>query len=144
MSEEKAKRRYLDRWDGFTPSKRLWVWSVLAASVLTVTVGFTFGGWVTGGSATVMANMAAREARMELAASECVQRFIAEEDAPQQLSALKELGTWQRIDFIKDGGWSKLGVETAIPGADDLCAKNLVAMERLPESGSVASQAVGG
>jgi hypothetical protein len=39
------------RWENYRPSKTLWFWSVAVAAVLTMIVGFTAGGWTTGGSA---------------------------------------------------------------------------------------------
>ncbi|NGO56115.1 hypothetical protein [Allomesorhizobium camelthorni] len=122
------------RWQNYRPSKTLWFWSLAGISVLTMILGFTVGGWTTGGGAAVMAELAAREARSTLAASLCVQNFVSTEGAAEQLAALKEASTWERDTFIEDGGWAMLaGMEDTIPGAAELCAKELVAMESLPE-----------
>jgi len=127
------------RWQNYRPSKTLWFWSLAGVSVLTMILGFTVGGWTTGGSATVMAEQAAREARSTLAASLCVQNFVSTAGAAEQLAALKEASSWERDDFIEDGGWARLaGFEKAIPGAVELCAQELVAMESLPEANAEA------
>lgn len=121
------------RWQEYRPTKVVWFWSVVAAAVATIVIGFTAGGWTTGGSANQMAELAARDARANLAASMCVQRFIASENAVGEFDKLKETSNWQRDNFIEDGGWVKFaGVEDAIPGASDICAKELMAMDTLP------------
>jgi predicted dienelactone hydrolase len=124
---------FSQRWENFRPSKALWFWSVAGAAVATMVVGFSFGGWTTGGSAATMAAQAARDARAELVASVCVDNFVASENSAAQLVALKETSSWKRDDLIEDGGWAKLaGMEKSVPGAADLCAKQLVAMDDLP------------
>ncbi|BBD41113.1 hypothetical protein Amn_pb01040 (plasmid) [Aminobacter sp. Y103A] len=125
------------RWDQYTPSKKIWFWSVISASILTMVLGFTAGGWVTGGSAGLMANVAARNARTELAASECVNRFISDNNAEQQLTALKALSAWQRDDFVREGGWVLFGSGEVV-GADVRCADTLAAMDGIPEQEATA------
>jgi hypothetical protein len=122
------------RWETYRPSKGVWFWSVAGAAVATMLLGFTAGGWTTGGTAEAMANAAAQDARAELAASVCVDNFAAAADASQKLAALKEKSSWERDDFIKEGGWAKLlGNDEIINGAADLCADNLAAMDELPQ-----------
>ncbi|MEO5326477.1 hypothetical protein PV773_24505, partial [Mesorhizobium sp. CC13] len=123
-------------------SSRIWSSSDRHYPILTIVAGFTFGGWMTGGSARLMASVAARDARAELAAAECVQRFVASEQAAEQLAALKDLSSWQRSGFIKDGGWSKVGSEP-VPGADNLCASNLAAMDGIPSLETTATMPTG-
>lgn len=121
-----------DRWADFKPSKALWFWSVAGAAFLTMILGFTAGGWTTGGSARLMAENAAREARAELASTVCVEKFMASASA-SDLAELKGMSRYQQDDFIEDGGWATLaGLEKAVPGSADLCADELVALESLP------------
>lgn len=121
------------RWEDFRPSKTLWFWSVAGAVVLTMIVGFTAGGWTTGGTATEMAEDAARTARAELVANLCVERFVTGPNASQKLAELKDTSSYQRDTFITEGGWIKLaGMDRDAPGAADRCADELVAMEALP------------
>jgi len=47
------------RLESYRPSKAVWLWSCAACVVATIMVGFTWGGWVTGGTATRMASDAA-------------------------------------------------------------------------------------
>lgn len=128
------------RWENYQPSKTLWFWSVAGAAVLTMIVGFTAGGWTTGGSAMKMAENSARDARAELVANLCVEKFVSASDASQNLAKLKETSSYQRDNFITDGGWAKLaGVEKNAPGAAELCAKELAAMDAIPARDVVLS-----
>lgn len=121
------------RWEEYRPSKALWLWSAAGAAFATMILGFTVFGWTTGGSAARMAEQAADKARAELVAQVCVEKFAAEADAAAKLAALKEASSWERDDFIKDGGWATLiGMTDSVNGAADACAEKLVAMESLP------------
>jgi hypothetical protein len=106
---------------------------VAGSVILVLILGFTVGGWTTEGYATTMAKMAARDARAELAATVCVDKFVSNEDAAGNLAKLKDASYWQRDEFIEEGGWAKLaGMDGGVPGAADLCVDKLVAMENLP------------
>ena len=130
------------RWENYRPTKTLWFWSVAGAAVLTMIVGFTGGGWTTGGTATKMATDAAQEARAELVANICVEKIVSGPGAIQKLAELKETSSYKRDTFITEGGWVKLaGMEREASGAADLCADQLVAMETLPTRPTDASAA---
>lgn len=121
------------RWDKYRPTKTLWFWSLIGTAAATMILGFAFGGWTTGGSAEFMANKAAQDARTELAASLCVQKFVRTDGAAAQLAALKETSSYARDSFVEDGGWATLaGIEKIVPGAAEMCADELVAMDSIP------------
>lgn len=121
-----------ERWSEFKPSKTMWFWTAAGAAVATMIIGFTAGGWVTGGSARSMAEDAARDGRAELASALCVEKFTASATAAN-LTELKEASRYQQDNFIEDGGWATFaGLEAAVPGAAALCAEELVALESLP------------
>src|SRR5690606_4899408 len=115
-----------ERWNAYQPSKGVWFWSVAGAAVATMVLGFTVGGWTTGGTAEEMAEKAATSARTELAAALCVNRFAAAEGAAQQLALLKEARSWERGKFITNGGWALLPERIEpVRSAADLCASKL-------------------
>lgn len=114
----------------YTPTKTTLFWSAAGAAIVTMVAGFTWGGWVTGGTATEMAEDAAEQARAQLAAVICVERFVNAKDAVAQLAALKETSRWQRKKFVEDGHWTTLpGMEQPVKGAADLCADQLADVE---------------
>lgn len=114
------------RWLAYRASKATLFWSWIAVAVVTIVAGFNWGGWVTGGTAMEMA----QEARRNLAATFCVQRFLAAPDANAQHASLMEAGSWQRDDFIQKGGWAKLpDLDRPLAGVAELCAEKLADIE---------------
>ena len=115
------------RWKDYRASKGVWFWSCAACVVATVVVGFTWGGWVTGGTATTMAADAATAARTQLAAAVCISRFQSGPDASAQLVALKKADSYARGDLIQKDGWATMpGSKQPVAGAADACAQQLV------------------
>ena len=120
-------------WSSYRPSKTLWFWSIVGASVLTTVVGFTWGGWVTTGTASTMADVAVRDARADLVADMCVHKFVSSNDAAENLKILKAKSSWQREDFIKNGGWTTIaGIDDPVAKAADTCADHLLKLKELP------------
>jgi hypothetical protein len=130
-------------WNEYRPSKAVWFWSCIACVIATIILGFTWGGWVTGGTADEMVTTAREEGRAELAATVCVDRFMGASDAAVRLAELKEESTWQRDDFIEKGGWVTLaGLEEPVDGAAGRCAEQLAEME-LPAANDAAAVETG-
>ncbi|TWG93757.1 hypothetical protein L598_000400000300 [Mesorhizobium sp. J18] len=130
MSEGKS---FPQRWEEYRPTKALWLWSCAGCAVATMLIGFTVGGWVTGGTANEMVENASDDARAGLVASLCVDKFLATANAADRLAELKEVSSWKRDDVIKDGGFTKIaGLEDEISGAADMCADRLAALDEVP------------
>jgi hypothetical protein len=79
------------RFREYQASKTVLFWACAGSVIAATIVGFSWGGWVTGGSAPEMAEDSAAQARQELAAVVCVDRFMAAPDAGVQLTALQEI-----------------------------------------------------
>jgi hypothetical protein len=127
MAEKKSLSQ---RWEDYRASKATLFWSCVAVSILTMVIGFTWGGWITSGTAQEMT----QEARRNLAATFCVNRFLAGSDAAAQHLSFMEISDWQRDEFIQEGGWAKMPVlERPLAGVADLCADKLAKVE-VPES----------
>ena len=97
-------------------------------------VGFSsYGGWVTGSTAQTMADKAGNDAGRQIVSALCVKKFAAAPGASMQLVKLKEAKSWDRDNFIEDGGWSTIdGVADGIKGVADACAEQLAEMDELP------------
>jgi hypothetical protein len=135
-----TKQSLGQRWESYRPTKTLLFWSCAGCAVATIIVGFTWGGWVTGGKAVSMAEDAASSGRAELAATICVDRFKGATDAPAQLVALKKLDSWSRGGFIEKGGWATMpGKADAGDGAARLCADKLALLD-VPTASTAAAQ----
>ena len=134
-----TKQSLGQRWEASRPTKTMLFWSCAACAAGTILVGFTWGGWTTGGTARSTAQEAALGSRNELAAAVCVDRFKAAGDAPAQLAALKALGSWDRGPFVEKGGWAAMPDKVAPgDGTARLCVDKLAALETPIASAALA------
>jgi hypothetical protein len=109
-------------------------YGAVGGAIALAIVGFNWGGWVTGGTASEMVADASQDAREQLVASICVERFVDAPNAVGKLAELKEVRSYEQDSFIEDGGWIQVdALEEQVSGAAELCADQLVAMESLPE-----------
>ncbi len=136
------KRSIQQRWDDLQPSKTMLFWSCLGSVVVALIVGFTWGGWVTGGTARDMAETAGDESRYALASVICVEKFLAAPDARAQLTELKTIdSSYRQRQFIEEGGWAVMPEqEEAARQAADLCAKVLTNLELEEEPEAVEAE----
>jgi len=127
------------KWSDFRATKALLFWTGAGCIVATMLVGFTWGGWTTGGSAHLAAAQAATSAQQELAAAICVDRFNAEGDATAQRAVLKDMSSWDRGKFIESGGWITMpDMMGKTDTAAKMCAGQLVAVP-VPQTTSSAT-----
>jgi hypothetical protein len=126
-----GKRSLSQRWDELQPSKAMLAWACAGSIAATLVVGFSWGGWVTGGTAQEMAGDAGDEARGQLASVVCAESFMAAPDAAVQLAALKEIdSSYQQRRFVQDGGWATMpGEDSPDRRAVELCAEDLAKRE---------------
>ena len=102
------------RWDKAKLKKSVVFWIVIIAIVLTLFLGFTRGGWTTGGSAEGMAEVSAQNAVVARLAPICVAQFNADGQGTAKLAELKALGSSsKRNAFVIDQGWATMPGETA-------------------------------
>jgi len=76
-------------------------------------VGFTWGGWVTGSKAEIMASDRGRAEVVQALVPICIARSLADPNAATVLAELKEAATYRRDDVIMDAGWATM------PGAEN-------------------------
>lgn len=128
------KQTLAQRWETLQPSKPALAWACAGAVAATLAIGFTWGGWVTGGTAAQMTERAANTARAELAAAICVENFLNANNYRAQLTELQEISSsFRQRQFVEEGGWAIMpGSEQADRQAANLCAQSLAAMELAP------------
>jgi len=89
-------------------------------------VGFTWGGWVTGGTAREIAKEMAEGAVVKRLAPICVVQFNQDPGKDQKLKELKATSSYQRGDYVKKQGWAKMPGEEEPDGkVAEECAKLL-------------------
>lgn len=69
-------------------------------------VGFTWGGWVTGGSARQQATDSARDAVVAALAPICAERFRAQADGAAQVAAFAKSSSWKRGAIVEKSGFA--------------------------------------
>ena len=99
------------------------LWGAIGGAILTIIIGFAWGGWVTGGSAQERIDTAV----LPLAAEICANNFKADPDFEKNLAALKKEESWQRDNYIKEKGkWSVMvGDDTSKYGVAEACVEKL-------------------
>jgi hypothetical protein len=84
------------------------IWGFVGGAILSAIVGFTWGGWVTGGTAEASATQRANSAVVAALAPVCADRFKNTADAASNLTALKKIDSWEQGDYVEKGGWAGL------------------------------------
>ena len=105
---EQPKQSLGQKWSAARPTKTAVAWSCIASIVVTMIVGFTWGGWVTGGTALKMAEASGEDAMVKRLAPVCVVQFKQDARKTQKLQGLKETSTWEQADFVKKQGWATM------------------------------------
>jgi alpha/beta superfamily hydrolase len=82
------------------------LWGIAGGAIAAAIVGFSWGGWVTGGKADAEATQRANAAVVSALAPVCVERFQRATDVSANLAALKKVDSWSQGDFVEKGGWA--------------------------------------
>lgn len=108
------KQSIATRWENYQPPKSTLVWTCVGTAIATMIIGFSWGGWVTGGTSQARALTAGDVARGQLASVICVERFNAAPDAAAKLTELKaKTAGYDRQKFVEAGGWATMPGETS-------------------------------
>lgn len=101
--------------------------AVVGAAALAI-VGFTWGGWVTGGTAK---EMAADQARLEVVAALvpiCLAQSSQDPQVAETLSQLKDASSYKRSDMLMKAGWATMpGTSEPDRNVAKACAEKLAA-----------------
>ena len=108
---EQSKQSLGQKWSASRPTKTVVFWSWIASIVVTMIIGFTWGGWVMGGTAQKMADVIGKDAVVKRPAPVCVVQFRQDTRKDQKLKGLKETGTWEQVDYVKKQGWATIAGE---------------------------------
>jgi hypothetical protein len=83
-------------------------WGAVAGALALAIVGFSWGGWVTGGTSEASAAQRVNAAVVTTLAPFCVEKFRHSTDVATNLEALKKAQSWSRGEFVGKGGWATL------------------------------------
>ena len=105
---------------------KLGLWSGIGGALVTMYVGFNFGGWVTNGGAVAMAKETAATAVAERLGSICVAQFNRDKAKSEKLVEMKGKDAWEIGRFIDAQSWAIMpGDEKSDSGVADACARQL-------------------
>ena len=108
MDSNWTKQSVGQRWSEARPTKTVAFWSCVASVVLTMIVGFSWGGWVTGGTARTTAETMAHDAVITRLAPICVVQSGRDPGKAVKLVALKDESSWQRGEYVGKQGWATM------------------------------------
>ena len=103
------------------------VWGAIIGGVFTMIVGFSWMGWVLGGTAERIAMERANAAVVVALTPSCVSRFMQQPDAAGKLKELQTTDSWRQREFVEAGGWATpSGDKSPHSGVANACAEQLV------------------
>jgi hypothetical protein len=98
------------------------VWGLVIGAIITMIIGFAWGGWLTGGSSLRVSD----EAVLATRAAICVAQFTKDPNYQGNLEEMKALNSWDRSGFIEKRGWDRMpGEEKASYTVSRACADGL-------------------
>jgi hypothetical protein len=101
------------------------LWGAVGGALALAIIGFTWGGWITGGKADLLARQKVQAALVEVLTPMCVDKFNKATDAQTRLVELKKLtSSWDRERFVRDNDWAKFGKDSNSQVVD-ACASEL-------------------
>jgi hypothetical protein len=106
------------------PSVRPGLWGAIGGAAALAIIGFTWGGWVTGGTAERTADARASSAVVAALAPICVVQFQDKPDSAMQLAALRKISSYEQTSFVEKAGWATMpGSTVPGPGVARACAE---------------------
>jgi alpha/beta superfamily hydrolase len=72
-----------------------------------IAVGFSWGGWMTGGTANRLAAEQADTAVVAALTPVCVEKFLQNSDSEANLAVIKKIPSfWEQGEYVQKGGWA--------------------------------------
>jgi hypothetical protein len=111
-----------------------WIQGAVVGAIVVSIVGFSWGGWVTGGTAAKNMAAASHDAVVAALAPICVERFRAQPDAVVKADALIKSSSWERGNMVEKSGFATMpGSKTTDSDVARACAE-ILATAAVPKS----------
>ncbi len=91
---------------GLWEANSKYVWGAVGGGILTMILGFAWGGWVTGGTARKDAGAAAHTATVVALAPMCADRIRALPDATAKIAEIEKASSWERSNIVEKTGFA--------------------------------------
>jgi hypothetical protein len=112
---------------------RTWIkpgaWGLVVGGILTMIVGFTWGGWSTGSTADRVAMERSTVAVTAALLPVCLEKSKADPARTEKVGALRALtSSWEQTELLLKNGWASVGDSEGNRGVAEACAAQLVAV----------------
>ena len=98
------------------------LWGLIVGAVISMIVGFGWGGWTTAATTEKMSNDAVVASRAAI----CIAQFMKDPNHEDKFKKFEKVSSWERAKFIEKGGWDKMpGQETADYDVSRACADGI-------------------
>jgi pimeloyl-ACP methyl ester carboxylesterase len=114
----------MPRWGWVKPG----VWGAVLGSILTMIVGFSYGGWMTAGTAERLGKQQADTAVTAALVPVCVAHSKADQGAATKLALLRGMtSSYDQQEFVTKAGWATVpGTDSANRDVAEACAAALL------------------
>ena len=80
---------------------------IAIGAVASMVIGFSWGGWMTGGTANRLAAERADTAVVAALTPVCVEKFLQNSDSEANLAVIKKIPSyWEQGEYVQKGGWA--------------------------------------
>jgi hypothetical protein len=84
------------------------LYGAACGAIALAVVGFSWGGWVTGGKAAQMATEQSRTDVVAVLSLICVDQSTRDPQVVERVAALKTASSWSRSDLVMKNGWATM------------------------------------
>jgi len=103
-----------------------WMQGAVVGAIAVTVIGFSWGGWVTGGTSARNTADASHQAVVAVLAPICVERFRGQSDAVVRTADLLKTSGWERGAVVEKSGYATMsGSSTVDSDVATACAKIL-------------------
>lgn len=98
------------------------LWGLIGGAVITMILGFAWGGWTTAGTAQAMTDKAVVASQSAI----CVAQFVKQPNHEARLKEFADTSSWTRGEYVEKGGWDVMpGQQKGAPGTARACADGI-------------------
>ena len=125
--DQKRERSLGERWSDAKASKTVVFWACVATAVLTMIIGFSWGGWMTSSGADRLATDRSRTAVTTALVPVCLEKSKSDPAVSRKLVVLKALpSSYDQREAVLNDGWASIGSGEANRDVADACASELL------------------
>lgn len=101
---------------------------IATGAIASMVIGFSWGGWMTAGSANKLSAERSDTAVVAALTPICVEKFLQNSEAKANLDVLKKISSnWEQGIYLQKGGWATApGASTSDYHLARACAEKLV------------------